>query len=115
MIKLNFTNHPAAQDMIRIIMKDKDLSVNEAIYYSINTNVYKRIIETGWGPIALPLWGHGGPSRKWKKIDNPHIEIDLDDSKFNAVKEIEKLNKIDTETAISYFLIFTMEALGYHI
>ena len=114
-MKLDFTNHPAAQDMIRIVMQEKGVSLNEAISYSVNQDIHKRIIDTGWGEIALSLWGHGGPNRRRKKISNPQIEIDLDESKLNAVKEIEKLYKIDAETAISYFLIFTMEAFGFHI
>ncbi|MCL1975495.1 MAG: hypothetical protein FWG61_04955 [Firmicutes bacterium] len=92
--------------MIRIVMQEKNISLNEAISYSVNQNIYKRIIDTGWGEIALSLWGHGGPARRRKKISDPQIEIDLDESRLNAVYEIEKLYKIDAETAIYSIFIF---------
>jgi len=115
LIKLNFSKHPEAQDMIKIIEKDKCLSTTEAINFSINSEIYHRILETGWGSIALSLWGHDDPEREWEKMNNPCVEVDLEESKLKEVNDITKKDKIDTETAVTYFLIFTMELLGYHI
>ena len=36
MMKLDFSNHPAAQDMIRIVMAKKGLSAKEAIWSSMS-------------------------------------------------------------------------------
>ena len=114
-MQLNFSNHRAAQDMIRIIEKDKGLSAVEAINFCINQNVYKRILETGWASIALNLWGHDDPEREWSKMDNPYLDVDIEESKLKLVNDIAMKEKTDIETSICYFLIFTMEKMGYHI
>ena len=81
MIKLDFTKCLASQDMINIIMKDKNLSDKEAIEFSINKHIYQKIIELGYASIAFDLWGHDDPERKWYKLSNPVIELDLSEEK----------------------------------
>ena len=115
MIKLDFTNFLAAQDMIKIVEKDKNLSSEEAIIFSINSNNYNQILKTGWADIALSLWGHGGPNRKFYVMNDPCFEIDFEESKLNLMKAITKKYNVSIETAVSYFLIFTMSSLDYHI
>jgi len=115
MVKLDFSKKLAAQDMIKIVMKEKGLSVKEAIDFSINHEIYQSILKAGYASIALDLWGHGGPVRKWEKPDNPVIEIEFDKLKERLVDEIAEKEEVDTVTAISYFLLFTMASLGYHI
>ncbi|HCC34132.1 MAG TPA: hypothetical protein DEQ02_00235 [Ruminococcaceae bacterium] len=115
MIKLNFTNNLAAQDMIRIVMKEKDLAEKEAIEYSINRDIYQKILEEGYASIALDIWGHDNPEREWSVLDKPIFELSLDKLKERLVEDIAEKEDVDTETAICYFLIFTMDFLGYHI
>lgn len=115
MVKLDFTKHNRAQDMIRLIEDEKNLSAAEVIEYAVNFDNFKRIIKTGWASIALDLWGHGDPDREWEVMDNPCIEVNLDENKTFLLDKIQEADKIDIETAVSYFLIFTMSEMGYHI
>ena len=112
-MQLDFSNHDAAQDMITIIEKDKGLSPIDAIKFCIDQDIYNRIIETGWASIALDLWGHD--EREWSKLETPYLDAEIDEDKQNLVNKIVLKEKVDIETAVSYFLIFTMEKMGYHI
>jgi len=114
-MKLDFSDYPEAQDMISIIQHEKGLSAIEAIKFAINDTMYRSIVEAGWASIALSLWGHDDPEREWEIIENPNFDIELDESKTTLVDKIIKKEKVDLETAISYFLIFTMDSMGYHI
>lgn len=114
-MKLNFKNHKAAQDMITLIEKDKSLSASDAIKFSINQDIHDKILNTGWASIALGLWGHDDPDREWNKMKNPYIEVEIEENKLKLVNDIAKKEKVDIVTAVSYFLIFTMDSLHYHI
>ncbi len=115
MLKLNFEGSMAAQDMIRIVMRDKGLSASGAINFSVNQDMYHKIIKEGYASIAYNLWGHDDPERKWDKLENPAFEVDLGKEKEKLVIDISKKENVDMETAVGYFLIFTMDFLGYHI
>lgn len=115
MLKLNFKKNPAAQDMISIVMRDKGLSEKDAVEFSINHEMYRKIVEEGYASIAFSLWGHGDPERKWVKIKNPIIEINVDEEKERLIADIANRENVNTEMAVSYFLIFMMDYLGYHI
>ncbi len=115
LLKLNLARHKAAQDMIKLIEKEKGLSTSAAIDFAVNPRIFRQIINTGVGPIALPIWGHGEPQRKWLTLDDPHINIDFDENKLQLICDVAAAEKTNTETAVAYFLLFTMEALGYHI
>ena len=115
MIKLNFTEHEAAQDMIEIIKKEKELSTQDAILYAINDKNCKTILSTGWASMALDLWGHGDPDREWSNMAQSDVEVAMTDKNMELITKIMKKEEVDIETAVSYFLIFTMESLGYHI
>lgn len=114
-LKLDFSNNFAAQDMINIIMNKENLSDKDAVEEAINYVMYNKIVKTGWASIAFNLWGHGDPERKWSKLKNPIIEIDIDSAKQQLIFDIAKRENVDTETAVGYFLIFVMESFGYHI
>ncbi len=114
-MKLDFSNHPEAQDMISIIMHDKGISIVEAIDFAINKKNYQSIIQTGWASIALSLWGHADPEREWESIETSCLEIELEESKCDLINKVVKKERVDVETAVSYFLIFTMDSMGYHI
>jgi len=115
MIKLDFTNKLAAQDMIRIVMQEKKIAEVEAIEFSINGDIHQKILKEGYAAIAYDLWGHDNPERKWEKTVNPIIEIELDEQKENLIKDVVKRYDVDYETSVCYFLIFTMDFFGYHI
>lgn len=114
-MKLDFKNHPAAQDMIKIIERDKRLETSEAIKFSVNDKMYNKIVNTGWASIALNLWGHDDPEREWDEMENPCVDVEIEEDKNRLIEAIAKKEKVDIETAVSYFLIFTMDFLGYHI
>jgi len=115
MTKLDLSDRPEMQDIIKIIMERKGLSEVESIAFSINRDISDRILTTGWASIALPLWGHGDPKREWEMLDKPIIEIEFDELKQSLINEIIEKENINIETAISYCLLFTVESLGYHI
>lgn len=115
MIKLDFTKYPAAQDMIKIIEKERELSTSDAITYAITSERAAQIMQTGWADIAVSQWDHGNPNREWNIMNSPIIDINLEEGKLSILNLIKKKTKKNTETVISYFLIFTMESLGHHI
>lgn len=114
-LKLNFTNYKAAQDMIKLIEKEKGLSTSEAIDFSINLKICNRILKTGWGSIALPIWSHDDPERKWLSLNDPRVEVEINDEKAQLISKVATEESVNMETAVAYFLLFTMEMLGYHI
>ena len=115
MLKLNLKDNLAAQDMISIIMNEKGLSEVEAVKFAINKDISKKIISTGWAPIAFNLWGHDDPDRVWNTLNNPAFEIMFEGTEGQLIDSFVKRGNVDIETTICYFLIFTMEELGYHI
>lgn len=115
MIKIDLSKHSCAQDIVTIIMRDKNLSAEDALKYAINKTIYKNIIKAGYASIALDLWGHSDPEREWDVLESPIIQVEFDKLTQNLINDIMEKEDVDFETAISYFLLFTMEALGYHI
>ena len=114
--RFDFTNFAEAQDMIFIISKEKKLTYGEAIASSINKEILNRIENEGYAAIAISLWGHANPMRKWKVLKEPILQVELDGEKFEYITQVMKKNNLSNiQDAISYFLIFTVEALGYHI
>ena len=115
MTNLDTKKDKAAQDMIRIIMRDKDLTAAEAVAYAVNEDIYDAIMAVDWASIALSLWGHDEPERKWFQLTPKEITIDLDEKQLLLVDKVMEREEVDFVTAIEYFLIFTMDSLGYHI
>lgn len=114
-MKLDLNKNAAAQDMIRIIMRDKSLPPDEAVKFAINRQMHQKILQEGYASIAFDLWGHDNPEREWDKLDNPIIEVDLDKLSTRLVEDIMEKEDVSAELAVCYFLIFTMDYLGYHI
>ena len=115
MIKIDFTKYLKAQDMIRIVMREKGLSEKQAIAFSINNEIYQQMLEAGYASIALSFWGHDDYQRIWDKLDSPIIEIELNKIQKNLIDKVINTENVDKITAITYFLLFTMDDLGYHI
>lgn len=114
-IKLDFSKVAAAQDMISLIQKEKNLPAEEAIKTSVNREIFREILNAGWASIALPMWGHDNPDREWNVLDNPFFEFEVDKLTYNLIKELSIKEDVDIITSVSYFLLFTMQSLGYHI
>lgn len=114
-MKLDLNKNAAAQDMIRIIMRDKSMFPDEAVKFAINRQMHQKILQEGYASIAFDLWGHDNPEREWDKLDNPIIEVDLDKLSTRLVEDIMEKEDVSAELAVCYFLIFTMDYLGYHI
>lgn len=115
MVTVDFTNDINAQDMLSKIMKKKKLTKGEAILSCITKENCFSILSTGWAGIAVSLWGHDDPDAERQKINNPKVNITLDKYKACLLVMVMKKEKITLSTAIQYFMIFTLESLGYHI
>ena len=85
-IQLDFTNLCAAQDMIAIIQKERN-----------------------------SLWGHDDPERKWLFLNSPKVDVEFSETDIKYLKKVAKAEKVKAVTAVCYFLVFTMQSLGYHI
>lgn len=114
-MKLDLKNNAAAQDMIRIIMREKDLSAEDAVTFAINRDIYQKILKAGYASIAFDLWGHDNPERVWNTLSAPVIDLKIDKLQGRLIEDISEKENVNYETAICYFLIFTMDYLGYHI
>ena len=93
----------------------KNTNSEKGILSSITQKTFIRIIETGWGEIALPIWGHDNPDREWEKLDDPIVKIKLSKDKERLINLIMEKEKVSFKVAILYFMLFTLESLGYHI
>lgn len=114
-IKIDFANDANGQDMLMKIMKEKNLPSDKALLSTITQKNCLRIIETGWGSIALPLWGHADPYDEKEQLPSSVVEIKLNKTKGHLVHLIMEKEDVNFYTAISYFMLFQLEALGYHI
>lgn len=56
-MKLDLNKNAAAQDMIRIIMRDKSMLPDEAVKFAINRQMHQKILQEGYASIAFDLWG----------------------------------------------------------
>ena len=114
-IRIDFSDDINAQDMLKQIMKSKNLTADKAILSSITQNNCLTILSTGWAGIAVSLWGHDDPDREFEQLDNPIVEIKLSKDKIRLLDIVMDKEKVSLEDAILYFMIFTLKSLGYHI
>ena len=112
---LNLNGNSDAQDMIMTIMKEKNVTAEKAVLSSITYKNCVRIINTGWGEIAISLWGHDDPERQKYKLSNPNVELKINKEKMYLLHTVMDKLQIDMNEAILQFVIFKLEALGYHI
>ena len=104
-MKLDFTQHEAAQDMIRLIMRDKKLPADAAIRFAVNPQIHQKILKEGYGD----------PERKWLQLSPPAVDVLFDADALHLINDICAKEHVNDVGAICQFLIFTMDALGYHI
>ncbi|MBQ7374280.1 MAG: hypothetical protein IJW64_06970 [Clostridia bacterium] len=114
-LSINYADDEIAQDMICTIMKEKNLTPAKAILSSITQRNCVTILSTGWAGIAVSHWGHANPDREWQTLENPVVELKLSKDKERLVAIVMEKEKISLAEALQYFMIFSLEALGYHI
>ena len=114
-IRFNFKDAVNPQDMLKKIMREKNLSAEKAITSSITQKNCIRIIETGYASVALQMWGHADPYSEKEKLDNTIVEFKLSKDKERLVNLIMEKEDVSFDQAILYFMLFTLESLGYHI
>lgn len=112
---INYADDEIAQDMICTIMKEKNLTPAKAVLSSITQRNCVTILSTGWAGIAVSHWGHDNPDREWKTLESPVVELKLSKDKERLVAIVMEKEKISLPEALQYFMIFSLEALGYHI
>ena len=114
-LSINYSDDKIAQDMICSIMKEKNLTPAKAVLSSITQRNCVTILSTGWAGIAVSHWGHANPDREWQALENPVVELKLSKDKERLVAIVMEKEKISLPEALQYFMIFSLEALGYHI
>lgn len=114
-LSISYADDEIAQDMICTIMKEKNLTPAKAVLSSITQRNCVTILSTGWAGIAVSHWGHDNPDREWKTLENPVVELKLSKDKERLVAIIMEKEKISLPEALQYFMIFSLDALGYHI
>ena len=114
-ITLDFSEDINAQDMLSKIMKHKNSTPDKAILSTITHKNCVTILTTGWAGMAVSLWGHADPDGEREKLENPKVEIKLSKDKARLVAIVMAAEKVSYTEAILYYMIFTLEALGYHI
>lgn len=120
-LKLDLRDDEVAQDMICLIMNDKNLQTPEkAVQSAVNEELKKRLISVGWASIAYSIWGHDwghddGFERPFCTLEEPIFDVQLSDTQWEIVREVASSEKTDETTAVCYLLLFAMEQLGYHV
>ena len=114
-LRIDFSDNKKAQDMLKQIMKSKNLTTDKAILSSITQKNCVTILSEGWANIAVSFWGHDDPDRKFEQLDNPIVEIKLSKDKIRLLEIVMEKENVNLEDAILYFMIFKLESLGYHI
>ena len=105
-ICIDFSDDIKAQDMLRKIMKSKNLTTEKAILSSITQKNCINILSTGWAGIAVSFWGHDDPDREFEQLDNPIVEIKLSKDKIRLLEIVMEKEEVALEEAILYFMIF---------
>lgn len=111
---LDVKKHKEAQDMIVLLSTDKGLSYKEAIKSAINRESLADIVVNGWASIALGCWNHAS-DRKLNKLKETTIEIDLDEEQDDFIEKIKIIEEVDYVTAVTYFMMFELGRMGYHL
>lgn len=114
-ITLDFSEDIDAQDMLSKIMKHKNTTPDKAVLSTITHKNCVTILTTGLASMAVSLWGHGDPDREREELENPKVEIKLSKEKARLLAIVMEAEKVSYTEAILYYMIFTLEALGYHI
>lgn len=113
--KLDFSEDLSAQDMLSTIMKEKNLTAEKAVLSCITQKNCVTILATGWADMAVSLWGHADPDKEYEELAKPRFEIKPSVDKIRLLEIVMEKERVPLDTAVLYFMIFTLESLGYHI
>ncbi len=114
-ITIDFSDEIDAQDMLSKIMKKKNLTSEKALLSTITQKNCVTILATSWADIAVSMWGHADPEAEREKLEDPIIKIKLSKDKERLVHIVMEKENVSFGEALLYFMIFTLESLGYHI
>lgn len=114
-IAIDFSEEIDAQDMLSKIMSNKNLTPEKALLSTITQKNCVKILATGWTGIAVSLWGHADPDEELEKLEDPIVRIKLSKDKERLVGIVMEKENVSFNEALLYFMIFTLESLGYHI
>ena len=114
-ITIDFSKKTDAQDMLSKIMKKKNLTPEKALLSTITQRNCVTILATGWASMAVSLWGHADPDGEREKLEDPIVKIKLSKDKERLISIVMKKENVSFGEALLYFMIFTLESLGYHI
>ena len=101
--------------MLSKIMKKKNLTPEKALLSTITQKNCVTILATERAGMAVSLWGHADPDREREKLEDPVIKIKLSKDKERLIGIVMEKEAVSFDEAILYFMIFTLETLGYHI
>ena len=48
-------------------------------------------------------------------MNSPKVDVEFSETDIKYLKKVAKAEKVKVVTAVCYFLVFTMQSLGYHI
>ena len=48
-------------------------------------------------------------------MNSPKVDVEFSETDIKYLKKVAKAEKVKAVTAVCYFLVFTMQSLGYHI
>lgn len=114
-ITIDFSKETDAQDMLSKIMKKKNLTPEKALLSTITQKNCVTILATGWAGMAVSLWGHADPYGEREKLEDPIVKIKLNKDKERLISIVMEKENVSFGEALLYFMIFTLESLGYHI
>ena len=114
-VRLDLSGDDKAQDMVRTVMKHKNLPPDKAILSVINPQNCDAVLATGWADQAVHWWGHFDPHYRFTKLENPQIEIKISASKAFLIGLVMRNDMVCFKNAILHFMIFELEEFGYHI
>ena len=114
-ITIDFSKETDAQDMLSKIMKKKNLTPEKALLSTITQKNCVTILATGWAGMAVSLWGHADPDGEREKLEDPIVKIKLSKDKERLISIVMEKENVSFGKALLYFMIFTLESLGYHI
>ena len=114
-ITIDFSKETDAQDMLSKIMRKKNLTPEKALLSTITQKNCVTILVTEWAGMAVSLWGHADPDGEREKLEDPIVKIKLSKDKERLISIVMEKENVSFDEALLYFMIFTLESLGYHI
>lgn len=114
---INFRNNKIAQDLVNVLLEDSTgANVQKVISSAINKSTLDDIMSNAsWIDTSYTLWENYKNGREWYELEEPVICLTLSDNKTKLLRKVEKALGVSTSTAVSYFLLYSVKQLGYHL